>query len=90
MIADPEVVAENRLLRPFLREGRIVQWPARQHIRRVLLSEVARSFPPGLRIREKDVDSLLHQFWPDHCQLRRELVELGLLNRKNGLYWRIG
>jgi hypothetical protein len=90
MIADSQMAAENRLLRPFLREGRIVRWPARQQKRRLLLSEVARSFPPGRRIQEKDVDFLLHQFWPDHCQLRRELVELGLLNRKNGVYWRVG
>lgn len=90
MIAHPKMAAENKLLRPFLREGRIVRWPARRGKRRLLLGEVVRSFPPGRRIDERDVDAILHEFWPDHCQLRRELVDFGLLNRRNGLYWRVG
>jgi hypothetical protein len=39
---------------------------------------------------EADVDAILREFWPDHCQLRRALVERELLNRKDGVYWRVG
>ena len=83
-------VEETRRLRPFWREGRIIQWPARESRRRLLLAEVVRAFPLGKRMAEADVDAILREFWPDHCQLRRALVERELLNRKDGVYWRVG
>src|ERR1700682_6372231 len=81
---------EMRKLRPFWRDGGIVQWPARESRRRLVLAEVARAFPPGKRLAETEVDAMLREFWPDHCQLRRALVERELLNRKDGVYWRVG
>jgi hypothetical protein len=39
---------------------------------------------------DAEVDAILREFWPDHCQLRRALVERVLLNRKDGVYWRVG
>ena len=81
---------EMRKLRPFWRDGRITQWPARESRRRLVLAEVARAFPLGKRLAEADVDAILREFWPDHCQLRRALVERELLNRKDGVYWRVG
>ena len=81
---------EMRQLRPFWPDGRIIQWPARESRRRLVLAEVVRAFPPGKRLAEADVDAILREFWPDHCQLRRALVERELLNRKGGVYWRVG
>jgi len=83
-------VEEMRQLRPFWRDGRIVRWPARESRRRLLLNEVIRAFPLGRRIAEPDVDDILRRMWPDHCQLRRALVDRQLLNRKDGVYWRVG
>jgi hypothetical protein len=87
----PNAAAEEmRKLRPFWRDGRIVQWPAREGRRRLVLAEVVRAFPPGKRLAESEVDAILREFWPDHCQLRRALIERELLNRKDGVYWRVG
>ncbi len=80
----------DRQLRPFWAHGRILRWPARESRRRLVLSEVAWLFEPGKRMPEAEVDATLRQVWPDHCQLRRALVDYGLLNRKKGVYWRIG
>jgi hypothetical protein len=84
------VVEEMRKLRPFWREGRILRWPAREGRRKLLLAEVALLFPPGTRLPEADVDAILRPIWPDYCQLRRALVDYELLNRKDGVYWRVG
>ena len=90
-IADRNTAAdEMRKLRPFWRDGRITQWPARESRRRLVLGEVVRAFPSGKRLLEVEVDAILREFWPDHCQLRRALVERELLNRKDGVYWRVG
>jgi hypothetical protein len=90
-LAQRHVVAEEmRQLRPFWRDGRILRWPARESRRRLLLAEVVRAFPLGTRLAEPEVDAILRQFWPDYCQLRRALVDRELLNRKDGVYWRVG
>jgi len=81
---------ETRRLRPFWRDGRIIQWPTRERRRRLLLAEVVRAFPPGKRMAEAEVDAILREFWPDHCQLRRALIERESLNRKDGIHWRVG
>lgn len=81
---------EMQQLRPFWRDGRILRWPARESRRRLLLAEVVRAFPLGKRLPESEVDAILRQFWPDYCQLRRALIDRELLNRKDGIYWRVG
>jgi hypothetical protein len=81
---------EMRRLRPFWRDGRILRWPARESRRRLVLAEVVQAFPRGRRLTEGEVDAILRTMWVDHCQLRRALVDYELLNRKGGLYWRVG
>src|ERR1700738_1325214 len=48
--ADRNPAEETRKLRPFWREGRITQWPARESRRRLVLAEVVRAFPLGKRM----------------------------------------
>jgi hypothetical protein len=91
VLASQQLAAqEMRKLRPFWRDGRILRWPARENRRRLVLAEVIQSFPPGKRFSEAEVDAILRQVWPDHCQLRRALVDHELLNRKDGVYWKVG
>jgi hypothetical protein len=85
-----EAAEEMRQLRPFWRDGRILRWPARPSRLRLLLAEVVQLFPRGTRLSERDVDAILRAIWSDHCQIRRALVDYELLNRKDGVYWRVG
>ncbi len=78
------------MLRPFWREGRMVRWPARESRLLLVLSEVVRTFAPGKRMPEVEVSEILRQFWPDYCRLRRALVDYEFLNRRAGIYWRVG
>jgi hypothetical protein len=36
------------------------------------------------------VNAILRAFWPDVAALRRYLVDATLLDRAEGIYWRIG
>lgn len=85
--ADPQV---STVLRTFLPEGRLVQMPAQETKRRIVLDHVARVFEPGARYPEREVDAMLKAFWDDHATLRRYLVDYGLLARDKGEYWRVG
>lgn len=73
-------------------EGRVTRWPARRALQAQVLNYLAARFEPGRQYTEKEVNALLnglHTFG-DAALLRRELFELGLLNReKDGsVYWR--
>jgi len=85
--ADP---ATDAVLRTFTRDGRITGFPAQPARRRLLLEHVAAVFEPGVRYPEKEVNSILRAWYGDHATLRRYLVYELLLDRSDGLYWRIG
>jgi hypothetical protein len=81
-------------LRPFLRNGRLLRFPAQPAKRRAVLEHVARSFEPGVRHPEREVDSVLRKWCEggeaDHAALRRYLVDEDFLSRGEGQYWRSG
>ena len=51
---------------------------------------MARTFEPGHRYPEHEVNDVLRTFWPDYAALRRYLVDEGFLDRADGVYWRAG
>ena len=79
-----------KVLRSFLRDGRVVRMPAQRSKRRVLLDHVVQVFEPGERYAERDVDAMLRAFSDDYVTIRRYLVDEDLLSRENGVYWRSG
>ena len=86
---DPDA-ARAAVLRTFIVEGRLTAIPAPWSKRRIVLEHVARSFVPGVRYPERDVNAVLRAWHPDFAALRRYLVDEELLARDAGVYWRIG
>ena len=86
---DPDA-ARAAVLRTFVVEGRLTAIPSPWGKRRIVLEHVARSFVPGVRYSERDVNAILRAWHPDHAALRRYLVDEELLARDAGVYWRIG
>jgi hypothetical protein len=84
---DPELA---RVLRAFVRDGRITQLPMPRAKRRVLLEWLVQDFDPGVRYSEPMVNLILGKRHPDTAALRRALVDEALLDRDHGEYWRIG
>ncbi len=82
--------ARAAVLRAFVRDGRLVQFPAARGKLRIVLEHVATSFDPGVRYPEPAVDVILGAWHPDYASLRRYLVDEGLMSREAGTYWRTG
>jgi hypothetical protein len=62
-----------------------------QHAKRlVILDYIARSFEPGVRYPEPEVNAVLGAMHDDYAALRRYLVDAGFLARDPGVYWRTG
>lgn len=82
--------ATDAVLRAFTRDGRIISFPGARGRRRLLLEHVAAVFEPGVRYPEKEVNAILRAWYADYAALRRYLVDALLLERADGMYWRIG
>ena len=87
----PPVVAatsEEKVLRNFLDGDRLSTIPASASKRLVVLRWLAEKFEPGATYPERTVNDILRQHHDDYAALRRYLVDAGLLQRDQGVYWR--
>ena len=80
----------DKVLRAFLRDGRLTSIPAVHSKRLVVLDYLAARFEPGEAYPEKEVNERLARFHPDYAALRRYLVDEEFLHRRDGFYWRAG
>jgi hypothetical protein len=79
-----------RVLRTFLRGGRLVSIPMQRSKKLVVLDRLAQEFDVGVRYSERQVNAILRRFHDDVAALRRYLVDEGFLDREAGEYWRAG
>jgi hypothetical protein len=81
---------EARVLRAFVRDGRLTSIPTSWGKRRIVLEWLAQRFEPGRRYSEAMVNLIIGKRHPDAAALRRYLVDDGFLDREAGEYWRSG
>ena len=87
----PDAPADRRrVLDGSIRDGRLVRMPAKRSHRLILLEEVVQRFAVGRHYTEREVNAALALLDDDTATLRRYLVDEGLLDRKDGRYWRCG
>lgn len=79
-----------RVLRSFVKDGRLARLPTSHGKRLVVLDLIVQDFEPGRRYTEKQVNAALVRWNPDTASLRRWLVDVGYLDRAAGEYWRSG
>lgn len=80
----------ERVLRSYLRDGRLTAMPRGGRKRQIVLEHLVQRFEPGRRYSEQQVNAELGAIGSDVAALRRYLVDAGLLDRAAGEYWRIG
>lgn len=76
----------QKVIDTFCRDGRLLRMPAQKKKRRILLELFAADLEPGREYAERELDALIHQRFDDHCTIRRELCDEGLLVRQQGIY----
>jgi len=79
-----------RVLRSFVRDGRLMSIPIVHSKRLVVLDWLSQRFEPGRRYTETMVNLILGQVHADTAALRRYLVDGDFLSRSGGEYWRTG
>ena len=80
---------DDKVVRAFVRDDRLVAIPARDKKRQVILRYlVERCFPDDRAYPEAEVNQRLAHYHPDVAALRRYLVDGGLMTRTAGEYRR--
>ncbi len=79
----------QKVLRTFFKFGRVKAIPAQLKKFLIILERLAEEFEPGRRYTEREVNQVLVEFNDDVATLRRGLVDAGLLERENSIYWRV-
>jgi hypothetical protein len=79
-----------KVLRRFVRDGRLTSIPTSHGKRLVVLDWLAQRFEPGEIYPERAVNLTLGKVHGDYATLRRYLVDDGFLERRDGFYWRAG
>ncbi len=83
---------DRKVLKNFLTpDGRIKDFPAQEKKLEVVLRYVLKSFEPGVRYTEKQVNEILLRYHADYSFMRRSLIEYRMLAREGGggAYWRV-
>lgn len=80
---------EQKVLKDFLIGEQLKEIPASRKKRLVILKWLADKFGWNVRYPEPEVNEQIKQHHPDFATLRRELVGNRLMQRENGVYWRI-
>ncbi len=81
----------EKTLSRFMPGSQVLAWPEQYKQQRILLEEIVKRFAPDTRYTEREVDAILKEIYaPDHCTLRRGLIDAGLMDRDHGVYWRVG
>lgn len=81
--------AERRILQNFFRDDHLVNFPAQEKKKLVVLKWFANRFQMGERYTEKQVNTELLRYHRDSATLRRALIDYRFMARENDVYWRL-
>ncbi len=70
--------------------GRLITIPVQRKKRLTVLKWIVEDFQPGRLYAEAEVNRIIARRHPDFASLRRFLVDEELMQRKRGVYWRVG
>lgn len=88
LVKPAEMTDEERVLRTWVKNGRIVGIPAQEKKKQILIRWLANQIDPQRRWTEKEFSEWLKQYNEDYAFLRRYLVDSHYMARENGIYWR--
>ena len=79
----------DKVLRTFIKRGRLTALPAQLKKQVVILEYLVQEFEPDRTYTEPEVNQILVEFNDDVATLRRKLIDCGLMTRESGIYQRV-
>ena len=82
------VTTRDKVLKNFMKDGYIRTLPAQLLKRRYIYEYFLEMLELGRKYSEVEINNLIRKHHEDYCRVRREMVELGMMTRKDGVYRR--
>jgi len=76
----------HKVLTTFMEYGKLKSMPAQRKKRVIVLEEISKAFEAGKAYTEREVNIIIADFHDDFATIRREMVDLQLLTREDGIY----
>ena len=76
----------DKVLKTFIKNGRIEKMPAQLKKRLIILSWIAEKFESDRTYPEKELSAIIQKYFDDYCLIRRDLVDFQFMSRKNQVY----
>jgi len=70
-------------------DGTLKTIPGQRKKLLAILQYLLPEFESEKRYQEKEVNQILERFHEDYAQLRRDMIDTGLMKRENGIYWKV-
>ena len=80
---------EKKVLNTFLERDQIKAFPMGYKKRLVVLKWMADHFEIGKSYSEIELNEIIQKHHPDYCTLRREMIDLGMMEREGREYTRL-
>jgi predicted DNA-binding protein YlxM (UPF0122 family) len=80
---------ETKILQRYMEDGRLREIPSSRKKRWVILKWLVQQFEMGDLYPERSLNEIIKQIHPDTATLRREMVGYRMMERENGVYWRV-
>ncbi|MFA7418130.1 MAG: metalloregulator ArsR/SmtB family transcription factor [Melioribacteraceae bacterium] len=77
----------QKVLKTFMKNKRLTKLPVQRKKKLIILDEFIKKFNTNKKYTENEVDSLINETYDDHCTIRRLLIEEGMMQRENQIYW---
>jgi len=89
-VQGPWTAEEAIILGRFFAGDRLVEVPKSASKRRLVLEKIVQEFEPGQRYPERELNFRIQLIHADYAAMRRYMVDEGLMDRADGVYWRTG
>ena len=76
----------GKVLRTFMKNGRVVKLPTQYKKRLIIVEEILRRFPAKPAFSEKELDEIIREVCSDYVTVRRALIDERLMTRNGGVY----
>jgi predicted transcriptional regulator len=76
----------NKVLKAFFRGKKLTRLPVQRKKRLIVLEEFVKKFNKGRTYTEQEVNEIILEQYDDYCQIRRRMIEEGIMKRNNQIY----
>lgn len=84
-----EEAYRKKVISAFFEYGKLKAIPSQRKKELICLEEIAKSFMVGKEYDEKEVNSVIEEYFDDYCTLRRDMISEGIMKREGTNYTRL-